>query len=229
VDDFGQPMIPSTVPGRCSFLDLDNPAVTTSQTRHSMHAMSLKARLGVKTTPEDLRRNSVADLSHQSSYLINLLRGNASAKLEPSVRHTMASFTKNVTEMYGGGGMSRLGVYQQRALGFALVLKNRKYTFYSEVKDSCRAIRFLSRSLDLPDRLAKRRATVYVRKAWRQVMKNEEARSVSAPQKPSKYHQARDKPSGTSLTARSDTHQILGTTSSSKADSIILSTSERTA
>jgi hypothetical protein len=104
VDDFGQPIIPSTVPGRCSFLDLDNPAVTTSQTRHSMHAMSLKARLGVKTTPEDLRRNSVADLSHQSSYLINLLRGNASAKLEPSVRHTMASFTKNVTEMYGGGG-----------------------------------------------------------------------------------------------------------------------------
>jgi hypothetical protein len=186
-----KPVIPAIVPGRCSFLDLDKPA-STKQTRETMHAMSLKARVAGKTTPQDFRRGALADLSHLPK---GLLRGNATDEVASAVGHAVGTFNKNVTERYAGG--SDVSTWDLRAesswvdtraprIGNTIFIP-RPMTA-SELSSYCE-----SRGLDPSDRLAKRNARTYVRKQqeaeWRELVRSERAGTVSTPHIPSRYHQ----------------------------------------
>ena len=185
-----KPVVPAIIPGRCSFLDLEKPA-GTKQTHETLHAMSLKARVALKTTPQDLRRGSVADLSHLQK---GLLRGNATTEVAFAVGHTMATFNRSTAERYAGG--SDVSTWDLRAESTWVDTRAPRLgdtSFIpmpmteSELFKCCE-----SRSLDPTDRLAKRQARAHMRRKqeeeWRELLRNERALSAPTSRVPSKYY-----------------------------------------
>lgn len=114
-------------------------------------------------------------------------------KLQLPVGHSMMTFDKNITEKYAGG--SDQSTWDLRAESSWVDKRAPRIGSTPFIPRPMRAAELSSycesRSLDPSNRLAKRNARAYVRiqqgAEWRELVRNEQAGSISTPQIPSEY------------------------------------------